>query len=145
MNVTVSIAYFSLICKGFDFYSSQKANIIQKTHLCLGRQKCVFCWWTRGESLLHFPKHFGIHLRLCFGKCFGHRSKTLPRSLFSLRSTPVPFVPTNKKTPTWVFFVGGPEGSRTPVRKSVDITFSVGSRSIRFPHQCRRRTGNSDG
>ena len=21
-----------------------KANIIQKTHLCLGRQKCVFCW-----------------------------------------------------------------------------------------------------
>ena len=21
-----------------------QANIIQKTHLCLGRQKCVFCW-----------------------------------------------------------------------------------------------------
>ena len=24
-----------------------KANIIQKTHLCLGRQRCVFCWWNR--------------------------------------------------------------------------------------------------
>ena len=23
-----------------------KANIIQKTHLSLGRQRCVFCWWT---------------------------------------------------------------------------------------------------
>ena len=27
-----------------------KANIIQKTHLCLGRQKCVFYWWIRRES-----------------------------------------------------------------------------------------------
>ena len=31
-----------------------KANTIQKTHLCLGRQKCVFCWWTRGELALDF-------------------------------------------------------------------------------------------
>ena len=28
-----------------------KANIIQKTHLCLGRQKCVFCWRRRRDSL----------------------------------------------------------------------------------------------
>ena len=26
-----------------------KANIIQKTHLCLGRQKCVFCWRRRKD------------------------------------------------------------------------------------------------
>ena len=26
-----------------------KANIIQKTHLCLGRQKCVFCWRRRRD------------------------------------------------------------------------------------------------
>ena len=27
---------------GFSLHHLPKANIIQKTHLCLGRQKCVF-------------------------------------------------------------------------------------------------------
>ena len=32
-----------------------------------------------------------------------------------------------------VCMVGGPEGNRTPVRKPLDITFSVGSRLVEFP------------
>ena len=31
-------------------YPLPKANIIQKTHLCLGRQKCVFCWRREWDS-----------------------------------------------------------------------------------------------
>ena len=35
---------------GFSLHHLPKANIIQKTHLCLGRQKCVFCWRRRRDS-----------------------------------------------------------------------------------------------
>ena len=43
-------------------------------------------------------------------------------------------------TPTSLYFkdmdvcmVGGPEGNRTPVRKPLDMTFFVDSRSLSFP------------
>ena len=43
-------------------------------------------------------------------------------------------------TPTSLYFkdmdvcmVGGPEGNRTPVRKPLDMTFFVDSRSLEFP------------
>ena len=38
-----------------------KANIIQKTHLCLGRQKCVFCWRGRKDSILARPTRSVFH------------------------------------------------------------------------------------
>ena len=34
-----------------------QANIIQKTHLCLGRQKCVFCWLRRWDLKGPPPSH----------------------------------------------------------------------------------------
>ena len=64
---------------------------------------------------LEFFKTFGLNLRLCFEKFFGHRSKTAHRAVFSLRSNPIVFLHHNKK-PTLLggFFVcGGERGIRT--------------------------------
>ena len=50
-----------------------KANIIQKTHLCLGRQKCVFCWRRRRD--LPFLKHSrnARKSQICFiSPCFSY-------------------------------------------------------------------------
>ena len=38
---------------------------------------------------------------------------------------------------------GGPEGNRTPVRKPLDMTFSVGSQFLLFPTTHRQLTGNA--
>ena len=38
---------------------------------------------------------------------------------------------------------GGPEGNRTPVRKPLDMTFSVGSQFLLFPTVRRQLTGNA--
>ena len=51
------------------------------------------------------------------------------------------FVYKNKKsTLRYSFVFGGPEGSRTPVRKPLDMTFSVGSLLFRIPLVCRQQT-----
>ena len=39
--------------------------------------------------------------------------------------------------------IGGLEGNRTPVRKPLDMTFSVGSQFLLFPTKCRQLTGNA--
>ena len=44
-----------------------------------------------------------------------------------------------------VLMSGGPEGSRTPVRKPVDTTFSVGSLLFRIPPSRRQQTDSAAG
>ena len=44
-----------------------------------------------------------------------------------------------KATYGWLFLFGGPEGSRTPVRKPLDMTFFADSLSFEFPPQSADR------
>ena len=89
---------------------------VEKSTHCLGRQMCAFFWRRQRDSFLVRAKHLRFNLRSCFALTFGHRSKTLPRSIFSLRSNPF-FIPRIKKrAPDGVLFLyGGGRGIRTPV------------------------------
>ena len=49
-----------------------------------------FYWRREWDSFLNISKHLGFPLLLCFEIFFGHRSKTLHRSLFSL--VRIPFI-----------------------------------------------------
>ena len=48
-----------------------------------------------------------------------------------------------ERVKTLSFNFGGLEGNRTPVRKPLDMTFSVGSQFLLFPTTYRQRTGNA--
>ena len=54
---------------------------------------------------------------------------------FRTRSTPYFFIIKKQKqgVKSLLLFFGGTEGSRTPVQKPIDITFSVGSHSLLIP------------
>ena len=74
-------------------------------------------------------------------KSFGHRIKTTHCVVFMLRSTPVLCLHQKQKAPArGAFAFGGGEGSRTPVRKSLDTAFSECSPSFEIPLIGRRRT-----
>ena len=66
---------------------------------------------------------------------------TVPRTVihYRLRSTLALASTKEKGTRVGAFFFGGGEGSRTPVRKPLDMTFSVGSRSFEFPQDTPKR------
>ena len=84
--------------------------------------------------------------RMTTAKSFGHRSKTAHCAVFSLRSIPLILYPCKNKRGTLSctsFIFGGPEGNRTPVRKPLDMTFSVGSQFLLFPTMRRQLTGNT--
>ena len=100
-----------------------------------------------GKSLLIFAKQGARFFSECFAKIFGHRSKTVHRTVFSLRSIPLilwneKITREHSKEHSLAIF-GGLEGNRTPVRKPLDMTFSVGSQSLLFPTGRRQLTGNA--
>ena len=95
------------------YHPFRKERITQKsTCFC----KCFFLMgWAMG-FFLSLAKHFGFYLLLCFAKSFGHRSKRLPRSLFSLLRIPF-YIHTKKENHHpygwWFSFYGVGNGIRT--------------------------------
>ena len=68
----------------------------------------------REGFVLEFCKTSRLIYMLCFAKFFGHRSKTVHRTVLSLRSNPIIFSDKTKKAPTRVLFrFGGERGIRT--------------------------------
>ena len=90
-----------------------------KKRTFVGRQKCVFCWWTRGESLLHFFKHPIPFLALCLKKCFGHRFKNSPPDcFFHCVRLPLNSGDQKKKPPCGGFFFWWTRGESNPCPKT---------------------------
>ena len=118
-------------------------------------------WWRRGESFLYFaPRvHFfsfvsrrkilrsqGIFDYMIYGyvclKCPRTLLRKVPKYDFLNCVRLHIFIPHQiEKAPTrGAFLFGGGEGSRTPVRKSLDTAFSECSPSFAIPLIGRRRT-----
>ena len=95
--------------------------------------------------VLVFCETFDYLFMLCFAKSFGHRSQNNSPGCFVL-CVRFPFnmgSSKHKSTLLGAFCFGGPEGNRTPVRKPLDMTFSVGSQFLLFPTTRRQLTGNA--
>ena len=98
-----------------------------------------------GNSLLIFAKQKARFCSVCFAKIFGHRSKTVHGAVFHCVRFPSSYyrAKLKERDKTLSLNFGGPEGNRTPVRKPLDMTFSVGSQFLLFPTKCRQLTGNA--
>ena len=119
---------------------------------------CLFLfWWTSRDCALDFCKAFCAYFFLVPCKSLRSSLKTTPRVVFLTRRGPQKMghflgchvlvrLPSlfihakEKETHCASFSFGGLEGSRTPVRKFVDMTFFVDSQSLCLPSFMRRLT-----
>jgi len=95
---------------------------------------CRFFIRARGV-VLEFCKMPGFVFSLHFAKFFGHRSKTLHRRVFSLRSTPIPKPPPKRRAPPMavLFFLVEARGVE-PLSENLLIQLSPSAfRLLDFP------------
>ena len=84
-------------------------------------------------------------LRCCSAFSVGFLSQTLAkRKAFCGGSISISHKKGSRHKSTSILF-GGDEGNRTPVRKPLDMTFSVGSLLFRIPPQRREQTRSASG
>ena len=135
------------LCCFFTAFDSPRFILRKNNKGALKRALPCYFWWTRGEVALGFcegnEQKWGS---VCLAKSFGHRSKTTHCVVFSLRSIPLvlfceKITREHSKEHSLAIF-GGLEGNRTPVRKPLDMTFSVGSQFLLFPTTRRQLTGS---